>query len=81
MSSYKLHYWNAKGGAESIRIIFAQTGVKYEDVRFEREEWGKQYKLGMAIALFVGYVCYHESTTSPGPASKTSYRMIEGKTF
>ncbi|XP_065900351.1 hematopoietic prostaglandin D synthase-like [Dysidea avara] len=44
MTSYKLYYWNAKGATESIRIIFAQAGVKYEDVRFEGEDWGKKYK-------------------------------------
>ena len=46
MSTYKLHYFNARGGAEAIRIIFAQAGVKYEDVRFEGEQWAKEYKPG-----------------------------------
>ena len=44
MSTYKLYYFNARGGAEPIRIIFAQAGVKYEDVRFEREQWVQEYK-------------------------------------
>ena len=64
MTSYKLYYWNAKGATESIRIIFAQAGVKYEDVRFEGEDWGKKYKPGKAIALFVGYVsCIHHGVS------------------
>ena len=44
MSSYKLYYFNLRGSAESSRIIFAQAGVKYEDVRFENEQWDKKYK-------------------------------------
>jgi len=51
MSSYKLYYFNVRGGGEPIRIIFAQAGVKYEDIRFEREEWAKEYKQGMLIIL------------------------------
>ena len=46
MPSYKLYYFNAKGAGEPIRIIFAQAGVKYEDFRFEGEDWGKKYKAG-----------------------------------
>ena len=39
MSSYKLSYFNARGGAEFIRLIFAQAGVKYEDVRLDGQQW------------------------------------------
>jgi len=41
MPSYKLTYFNAKGSAEVIRFIFAQGGVKYEDVRVKvrGEQW------------------------------------------
>jgi len=52
MSSYKLYYFNARGGGEPIRIIFAQAGVKYEDIRIEREEWAEKYKQGIAINNF-----------------------------
>ena len=40
-TTYKLCYFKARGNAESARFIFAQAGVKYEDVRYEREEWAK----------------------------------------
>ena len=39
MPTYKLIYFNARGGAELARFIFAQAGVEYEDVRVERENW------------------------------------------
>lgn len=40
---YKLYYFNAKGRAEPIRLIFALAGQKYEDFRFEKDQW-PQYK-------------------------------------
>ena len=39
MPHYKLHYFNLRGRAELARLIFAQAGVEFEDVRFERSEW------------------------------------------
>ena len=44
MSTYKLIYNNSRGRAESIRIIFAQAGVKYEDFRFDHDQWINEYK-------------------------------------
>ena len=41
MSTYKLTYFNARGRAETIRFIFAQAGVDYEDNRVAGEEWVK----------------------------------------
>lgn len=41
MPNYKLTYFNARARAELIRLIFAQAGVKYEDVRIPREDWQK----------------------------------------
>ena len=74
MASYKLYYWNAKGGAESIRIIFAQAGVKYEDVRFEGEDWVKQYKPGMAIVCRVCKLsCIHDLFACNTLAGGSSY--------
>ena len=41
MPSYKLHYFDARGYGEMIRLVFAEAGVEYEDVRYSREEWPK----------------------------------------
>ena len=43
MVHYKLYYFNGRGRAELSRLIFAAAGQKYEDIRFERDEW-PQYK-------------------------------------
>lgn len=42
MSTYKLHYFDSPGYGEPIRIIFAQAGVKFEDVRYSREQWSNE---------------------------------------
>ena len=39
MPTYKLHYFNGKGRAELARLIFAQAGVPYEDVRIDLKKW------------------------------------------
>ncbi|CAF4266640.1 unnamed protein product, partial [Rotaria sordida] len=39
MSTYKLYYFNGGGRAEVSRLIFAAVGKKYEDIRYERNEW------------------------------------------
>ena len=39
MPTYKLYYFNSRGNAEVIRLVFAQAGVKYEDIRLTREQW------------------------------------------
>jgi glutathione S-transferase len=39
MAQYKLNYFNGRGRAELSRLVFAAAGQKYEDHRFEREQW------------------------------------------
>ncbi|CAF1324821.1 unnamed protein product [Didymodactylos carnosus] len=39
MSNYKLYYFNGRGRAEVTRLIFAQAGQKFEDIRWEHSEW------------------------------------------
>ncbi|UJR21737.1 hypothetical protein I4U23_024812 [Adineta vaga] len=39
MSIYKLYYFNARGRAEVSRLIFTVAGQKYDDVRYEFQEW------------------------------------------
>lgn len=39
MPEYKLYYFNFKGRAETIRLLFAAAGQKYEDIRFEHDNW------------------------------------------
>jgi prostaglandin-H2 D-isomerase / glutathione transferase len=39
MSQYKLTYFNGRGRAEGVRLLFAAAGVDYEDVRIEKEQW------------------------------------------
>ncbi|CAF1581110.1 unnamed protein product [Adineta steineri] len=39
MPSYKLTYFNGRGRAEVSRLIFAAAGQKYEDVRYEFDQW------------------------------------------
>ena len=38
-SAYKLTYFDIRGRAEVIRFIFAQAGIKYEDVRITYDGW------------------------------------------
>ena len=42
MSKYTLIYFNARGGGEAIRLIFAQAGVEYEDKRLSNEQWAER---------------------------------------
>jgi len=41
MPTYKLYYLNGRGRAEQIRLVFAQAGVPYEDIRLAGEKWAE----------------------------------------
>ncbi|XP_077999273.1 hematopoietic prostaglandin D synthase-like [Glandiceps talaboti] len=46
MPKYQLRYFNARGRAETTRLIFAAAGVEYDDIRFTGEEWPKEKASG-----------------------------------
>ncbi|CAF1505009.1 unnamed protein product [Rotaria sp. Silwood1] len=48
MSTYRLHYFNGRGRAEVSRLIFAAVGQKFEDIRYEQNEW-PSYKNQMPL--------------------------------
>ena len=54
-----MYYFNARGSVETIRIIFTQAGVKYEDVWFEGEQWAKEYKEGKMRLVFLWSIKKH----------------------
>ena len=60
MPSFKLVYFPARARAEIIRLLFAQAGVEYEDVRLEFPAFQKDYKHGR-LSLFL-YFMYYFST-------------------
>ena len=66
MSTYKLHYFNGRGRAEVSRLIFAAAGQKFEDTRFEREQWPalkSQMPLGQVPVLEVDGTKIPQSTS------------------
>lgn len=44
MPNFKLNYFNGRGRAETIRLVFAAAGQKYEDTRFEMADWPSKKK-------------------------------------
>ena len=39
MAAYKLMYFDFRGKGEITRLLFAQAGIPYEDVRIQRSNW------------------------------------------
>ena len=50
MPSYKLIYFDARGRAETARIIFKLAGVEFEDKRIVLEEWA-DFKSSKSILI------------------------------
>ena len=42
MPSYKLIYFNARGGGELSRLVFAAAGKEYDDIRLSSDDWKLQ---------------------------------------
>ncbi len=39
MPNFKLHYFGVSARGELIRLLFAVSGIDFEDVRINLEEW------------------------------------------
>jgi len=66
MAKIKLTYFNAKGRAETIRLILAQAGVEYEDYRIARDQWPtvkKETPMGQVPILEYDGDVFCQSTT------------------
>jgi len=66
MSTYKLYYFNVRGRAEIARLIFSAAGEKFEDIRYERNEWSShksEMPLGQMPVLEVDEVKLPQSMT------------------
>ena len=50
MPNYTLYYFNGRGRAEILRMMFATAGVQYNDKRFEFNEWDK-YRNGKEFSV------------------------------
>ncbi|UJR25531.1 hypothetical protein I4U23_006877 [Adineta vaga] len=63
---YSLHYFNGRGRAEAVRLIFVQAGEKFEDLRHSPDEWAKlkgQMPLGQMPVLEINGEKYPQSAS------------------
>ncbi|XP_029664634.1 glutathione S-transferase-like [Formica exsecta] len=75
MSTYKLTYFNVTGIAEPIRYLLSQSGIKFEDVRVEFDDWPK-VKSSMLTRLPMGQVPVLEVDGKPYHQSKAIARFV-----
>ncbi|CAF3207909.1 unnamed protein product [Rotaria socialis] len=71
MSTYKLYYFNSRGRAEVSRLIFAAAGQKYEDIRYNQDEW-PSHKTEMPL----GQMPVLEFNSAKLPQSKSIARFL-----
>ncbi len=64
MNDYKLVYFNSRGRAEVIRLIFAVAEQKYEDTRIKAEDWPSHKNKGIAPFLKLPYLVVTNSNGS-----------------
>lgn len=51
MASYRLHYFDVRGRAEIVRMLFKLAQVEFEDIRVTESEWTR-VKLGKFVDFF-----------------------------
>ncbi|CAF0986643.1 unnamed protein product [Brachionus calyciflorus] len=61
--TYKLKYFNFRGRAEAIRILFKLANQNFEDIRFELSEWSALKQTFIFHQLPVLEVCEDSKTT------------------
>lgn len=52
MASYRLHYFDVRGRAEIVRMLFKLAQVEFEDIRVTESEWPR-VKLGKFVDFFL----------------------------
>uniref|UniRef100_A0A0L8HMB1 GST N-terminal domain-containing protein n=1 Tax=Octopus bimaculoides TaxID=37653 RepID=A0A0L8HMB1_OCTBM len=52
MPSYTLYYFNGRGRAEVLRMLFSAAGVQFQDKRIEFSEWS-HYKSSKCISVYI----------------------------
>ena len=56
MTQYKFYYFNLTGRGELSRLLFAVSGIEFEDVRINIEDWSALKPgtpLGLLLYLFI----------------------------
>jgi glutathione S-transferase len=56
-NTYKLTYFNFTGRGETIRLIFAASGVKFQDNRIDGAAWGKLKPSEFEILIYRPEIC------------------------
>lgn len=68
---WKLTYFNGRGRAETIRLLFAQAAVPYDDIRIEREQWP-----AMKDGNTLYFPMFHKYQQNPLPPNQRKKKFI-----